>query len=259
MASNRGAGEDEYPLSCAACMKGAGLGFDFDMALQPIVDVEDRSVFAQEALVRGPSGEPASTVLEQITETNRYRFDQVCRTKAVYLAAKLALTCRLSINYMPNAVYRPEHCIRATLEAAEHFGFPKENLIFEITEGERIADSVHLVNIVEHYRAIGMASALDDFGVGYARLDLLADLHPEFVKVDIAVVRDLDTHPGRYAVVQGIVETCRQLGITMIAEGVETPSERDALRTLGIRLQQGFLYARPAFRTTPAIEANVLA
>ena len=242
-----------YPVSCRACLDGAGLDFEFDMALQPIVDLEAGSPYAQEALVRGPQGEPAPTVLEKVDETNRYRFDQACRARAVKLAGELGLASRLSINFTPSAVYKPEHCIRTTLEAAERFGFPAERLIFEFTENEEIDDPDHLLGIVRHYQQLGMMTALDDFGAGFARLNLLADLQPDLVKVDIKLVRDIDRDAGRQAVVGGIVEAARDLGARLIAEGVETAAERDALRAMGITLQQGFLFARPAFRCAPEI------
>lgn len=94
------------------------LGFDFAYAFQPIVDVPARSVWGHEALVRGPDGEPAPTVLRQVTPDNRYRFDQACRVKAIRSAAEIGLQERLSINVLPNAIYRPEVCIQTTLESA---------------------------------------------------------------------------------------------------------------------------------------------
>lgn len=107
------------------------------MAFQPIVNTSSRTVFAQEALVRGLNNESAGRIFESVNEDNRYRFDQSCRVKAIQLAAHLGVPSLLSINFMPNAVYRPELCIRTTLEAAEVFGFPVNRIIFEITEGEK--------------------------------------------------------------------------------------------------------------------------
>lgn len=122
------------PQDCEACGKGEGLGFQFDFAYQPIVDVERREVYAHEALVRGPGGEGAMTVLSQVNDRNRYRFDQACRVKAIKGAARLGIAQPVSINFLPNAIYRPEVCIRTTLEAARAHGFPLEQIIFEVTE-----------------------------------------------------------------------------------------------------------------------------
>lgn len=120
------------------------------MAFQPIVDTRRKEVFAHEALVRGVNNEPAGKVFEHVNDGNRYRFDQACRVKAIELAAKLGVTSFVSINFMPNAVYRPELCIRATLEAADTYKFPIDQIIFEITEGEKIDDIPHLQEIIRH-------------------------------------------------------------------------------------------------------------
>ncbi|HEY1090101.1 MAG TPA: EAL domain-containing protein, partial [Burkholderiaceae bacterium] len=79
------------------------MSFRFSYAYQPIVDIARREVFAHEALVRGAAGEGAMTVLSQVNEQNRYRFDQACRVKAIKTAAALGMESRLSINFMPNA------------------------------------------------------------------------------------------------------------------------------------------------------------
>ena len=100
------------------------MDFDFTMAFQPIVNTTTRRVFGHEALVRGLDGAPASAILDQITPLNRYRFDQACRVKAIELAARLGIDCYLSINFLPNAVYRPETCIRTTIQAANTRWFP---------------------------------------------------------------------------------------------------------------------------------------
>ena len=123
-----------------------------DACRQPIVDLRDQSVFAHEALVRGPVGEGALDVLRQVDDTNRYRFDQECRTRAIKGAAALGMQQHLSINFMPNAVYRPELCIRSTLEAAKAHDFPLDKLIFETLESEHIDNYRHLTHILREYR-----------------------------------------------------------------------------------------------------------
>ena len=125
---------------CDACGNAERVGFSFEFAYQPIVDVQTHQVFAHEALVRGPQGEGAASVLAQVNELNRYRFDQACRVKAIKGAKELGMTEHLSINFLPNAIYKPELCIRTTLEAARVNGFPLDCIIFEVTEGERIED-----------------------------------------------------------------------------------------------------------------------
>lgn len=238
------------PLGCDECRKPGALGFDFTMAFQPIVDLETQSVFAYEALVRGLNGEGAGTVLAQVNDDNRYRFDQACRVKAIERAVQLGLQridgCHLSINFLPNAIYRPETCIRSTLEACTRFDFPSERLMFEVTEGERVDDAEHLIGIFTDYRKRGFLTAIDDFGAGYAGLNLLARFQPNVLKIDMELTRDIDSTPAKQAIVEGIALVSRRLGIQVVAEGIETAAERDALLAMGVRYQQGYLFARPS-------------
>lgn len=240
--------ESFTPLPCRACLEGAGLDFDFGHALQPIVDVTDKSVFAHEALVRGPAGEPAGTVLAQVDETNRYRFDQASRVRAIALASELKLEGRLSINFMPNAIYRAETCLRGTLEAVKDFQLPMERIIFEVTEGEKISDPEHLRSIFREYGRRGFATAIDDFGAGYAGLNLLAEFQPDYIKLDMQLTRSIDTDTVRQSIVRSILAVCRELEIRPIAEGIETRAELETLADMGVRLMQGYFIARPAFR-----------
>lgn len=247
------------PQRCAGCGSGERLGFGFEFAYQPIVDLRHRRVWAHEALVRGPAGEGAMSVLAQVTEGNRYRFDQACRVKAIKTAAQLGLQERVSINFLPNAVYKPEVCIRTTLEAARTHGFPTERIIFEVTEGERVEDGPWLATILREYARCGFLTAIDDFGAGYAGLTLLADFTPDIVKLDMALVRGVDTSRSRQAITRGMLRICQELDIQVVAEGVETAAERDFFLSEGVTLMQGYLFARPAFRAlTPASAMRAL-
>lgn len=223
------------------------------MAFQPIVDVRNREIFAYEALVRGIDGSGAAEILSQINDDNRYQFDQTCRVKAVSLAAQLGIDSYVSINFLPNAVYEPAACIRTTLEAAQQHRFPTSQLIFEITENERVVDKDHLKRIMQEYRRRGFKTAIDDFGAGYSGLNLLADFQPDIIKLDMALVRQIDTSPVRHAIVQGILGVCQALSIDVIAEGVETQAEYRSLRALGVHYFQGYLFARPAFEQLPTV------
>lgn len=246
--------------ACAGCAEGGRGAFrhPFTMAFQPIFDTEGRRPFAHEALVRGADGNGAMAVLSHVTDENRYGFDQAARSKAIALAARQGLTAGLSINFMPNAVYDPDRCLRSTLLAADRFGFPVERIIFEFTEGEAVRDAAHLKNIVARYRARGFRTAIDDFGSGYSGLGLLADIQPDLIKIDMALIRGVDADPVRQEIVAAVAGLCERLGITPIAEGVETPGELAALRGLGIHLIQGYLLARPRLEGAPS-DAEVLA
>jgi EAL domain-containing protein (putative c-di-GMP-specific phosphodiesterase class I) len=225
------------------------------MAFQPIVDLEASRVFAYEALVRGPKGEPAGSVLAQVTDENRYAFDQCCRVKAISLASRLRLAetgAMLSINFMPGAVYSPEACIQLTLKTARECQFPLQNLIFEITEAEEVRDRAHLQKIVDEYRKHGFRMALDDFGAGYCGLNLLADFTADIIKLDMELTRKLEQRPAALVIVRQMVALSRELGSTLIAEGIESWQEYDALRTQGVRFMQGHLFAKPELEALPA-------
>lgn len=243
---------------CRDCTSGAGLGFAFSMAFQPIVDTSTGRIFAHEALVRGTGGEPAAEIFRQVDDGNRYRFDQACRTTAIRLAAQLGMQSHLSINFMPNAVYRPELCIRTTLAAAEEHGFPLDRIVFEITESERVEDVPHLRRIVEHYHARGFRTAIDDFGAGYSGLNLLAEIKTDYIKLDMALVRGIDARRTSQAIVRGVVQVCEELGTTVIAEGVETREELLTLQGIGIELFQGYWFAKPEFEGLPVLSAEAL-
>lgn len=245
---------EEGAPPCAGCGDAEGLAFKFSYAYQPIVDLATRTVFAHEALVRGPAGESAGSVLAQVNDQNRYRFDQACRVKAIKGAAQLGLRELLSINFLPNAIYKPEVCIRTTLEAARANGFPLDRIIFEATEGERISDGPWLADVMREYKRCGFLTAIDDFGAGFAGLTLLADFQPDLIKLDMALIRDIDRHPARQAIVRHLMRLCADLGIRVIGEGVETCAERDFLHDAGVRLMQGYLFSRPAFQARGTID-----
>jgi EAL domain-containing protein (putative c-di-GMP-specific phosphodiesterase class I) len=253
----------EFPTSltsrasgCDGCRNSPDLDFSFAFAYQPIVDLRDNSIFAHEALVRGINGEGALSVLSQVTDKNRYRFDQLCRTHAIAGAAELQMKERLSINFLPNAVYRPELCIRSTLEAAREHGFPLDRLIFETVEGEHVGDNRHLTNILREYREFGFMTAIDDFGAGYSGLTLLADFQPDLIKLDMQLIRDIHRDRPRQAIVRGVVTMCAELGVTVIAEGIECAEERDFLADCGIFLMQGYWFAKPAFKALAQVDSR---
>jgi len=246
------------PAGCEGCRNAEALDFEFTMAFQPIVDASNRTVYAHEALVRGPGGESAFSILARVDANNRYAFDQACRVRAIELATSLGMQSKLSINFLPNAVYRPEACIRTTLSAAQRCGFPLTNIMFELTEDERATDLTHLASIFDEYGRHGFVTAIDDFGAGYAGLELLAAFQPHVIKIDMGLVRDVNSHRPRRSIVSGIIGMCTELGITVIAEGVETVAEFQTLRALGISLFQGYLFARPALRALPAIDWSAL-
>lgn len=241
---------------CAGCRDDVDLPFQFKMAFQPIVDVSNNRVWGYEALVRGADGEPAHTVLARVTEDQRYRFDQAARVFAIETAGSLFKDreLMLSINFMPNAVYEPTACIQKSLAAAKRADFPHRNLMFEFTENERISDAAHVQRIIEAYRKLGFWTALDDFGAGYAGLGLLARLQPSLLKIDMELLRNIHLSAAKQAIITGIAGMARSLGITLLAEGVESAEELAVLRGAGISLFQGYLFAKPALMALPPVQ-----
>ncbi len=245
------------PLPCAGCRDGEAVDFDIAMAFQPIMDLQTGQPFAYEALVRGPAGESAASVLAKVTPENRYAFDQQCRVKAIQGAARAGLLdgpARLSINFLPNAVYSPQACIQLTLATAAAIDFPTQRLIFEFTENEEMTDPAHVANIVASYQKMGFGVALDDFGAGHAGLNLLARFQPDIIKLDMELIRGLDASLPRRIIIDGVMKMCAALGIEVIAEGIETREELEALREIGVRYIQGYLFARPGFQSLPAVD-----
>lgn len=248
--------------ACPGCQTSRPLDFDFSMAFQPIYDVASERVWGYEALVRGLAGEGAGAILSKVSPEQRYRFDQACRVKAIDLAARLFAQSddlHLSINFMPNAVYEPTACLRATLAAARKSQFPLSSIMFEFTEGEAVTDVAHLRNIITEYRKIGFITALDDFGAGYAGLGLLADFQPDLIKIDMHLVRDVDTSRARQAILAALLAIARDLDIAILAEGVETEAEFLALKSAGVTLFQGYWFARPEFEALPGLGSATLA
>ena len=243
---------------CGSCSDKSRLDFDFTMAFQPIINCNTNKVYGYEALVRGLNNESALSIISKVNDDNRYFFDQLCRVKAIALAAKLKLESMLSINFLPNSIYKPERCIRTTLNVANKYNFPIEKIIFEFTEAERIEDSHFIKSIVECYKSLGFKTAIDDFGSGYAGLGLLADFQTNIVKLDMELIRNIDNDSARQSIVKNCLNIFSDLNITPLAEGIETKEEFNCLRDFGVELMQGYLFSKPGLEYLPQVNFNDL-
>ena len=244
---------------CAGCRDGVDFDIPFSMAFQPIVDTATDQPFAYEALVRGVDGASAASILSQVTDANRYAFDQACRVKAIEMALGAGLLdtdARLSINFLPDAVYSPMACIQLTLKTAEANDLPIDRLIFEFTENEHMGSPEHVASIIDTYKRIGFSVAIDDFGAGYSGLDMFARFVPDEIKLDMELVRGIEGDTRRRAITRAMVQMCDDLDTLLIAEGVETESEARTLRDLGVRYHQGYWYARPALGELPPLHVR---
>lgn len=236
---------------CKRC--DGSLPFEYTMAFQPIVDVAQSTTIAFEALVRGPEDQTADSILAQVDDDVLYRFDQACRIRAIELANQLGMRQTLSINLLPNAIYDASSCIQATLEIARRLGWPTERINFEIVETEYVKNRIHLRNIIDTYRNMGFTTALDDFGAGYANLDLLTDLTPDALKLDHQLIKHVHRDSRRQSIIKAIVTLARDLNVQLIAEGVETVDEASWLTSHGVHKQQGFFFARPGLEELPEV------
>ena len=223
----------------------------FSFAFQTILDAEAGRVFAHEALIRGPCGEAAAAVLSAVEPSCLHAFDRDARISAINLAARLGLPGLLSLNFLAQALETVPDAIDSMLAAAAQLGVPARNLILEVTESEIIHDTQHFAQQLNAYRASGLRLAIDDFGAGYSGLNLLVDFQPDVVKLDMKLVRGIDAHGPRQAIARAVIQVCDDLGIEVIAEGIETEREYRWFKRTGVRLFQGYLFGRPAFEAMP--------
>nr|WP_241971053.1 EAL domain-containing protein [Pseudidiomarina halophila] len=223
------------------------------MAFQPIIDWKKKEICGYEALVRGTEGQGAGWVFDRINHENRYYFDQACRVKAIETAARLGVDSQLHINFLPNAVYSPETCIRATIEAADLYGFDLTKLVFEVTELEEIVSKSHLQRIFSSYAARGFQTAIDDYGAGFTSHSWLVELRPHILKLDRGMITDLDQSAQMQQEIKKVMQQCELQGTRVLAEGIETQAELETLVRLGVRFMQGYYFAKPGFESLPQV------
>jgi EAL domain-containing protein (putative c-di-GMP-specific phosphodiesterase class I) len=217
---------------------------------QPIVDATSLDVYAYEGLLRTKPGAPLGNVGEIFAVARAADLlphtDLAARKTVIGRAAEAGITERLFINFCPSAIYDPRSCLRSTIEALDAFGFPHDRVVFEVVESDEVEDASYLLDILKSYRQAGFKVALDDLGSGFSSLNLLHMLRPDYVKLDIALVRDIDRDPFKAMLGAKIIEASRELDMTVVAEGIETAGEFQWLRDNGAHLLQGFYLARPA-------------
>jgi EAL domain-containing protein (putative c-di-GMP-specific phosphodiesterase class I) len=223
----------------------------FSFAFQPIVDTVAREVVAWEALIRGMWDEPAWQVLNQVSPLHFHLFDQTARSAAIALAGRLGIDRPLHLNFLPQSLASYPKSLLTTLEAAHEAGLPIGRIVLEAPEAELVEDRAHFAGLLKEYRKLGLRLAIDDFGAAWADLNILADLQPDQIKLDMRLIRSIERPGTRQAIVRAIRLACFELNIDVIAEGVETLAEYTWLADQNIRHFQGYLFARPAFEAFP--------
>jgi EAL domain-containing protein (putative c-di-GMP-specific phosphodiesterase class I) len=220
----------------------------------PIVRAADASVFAYEALVRArmPHGDEiagAGQLLYASRKLNlQHKLDRAARISAIRGAANQNSLgdAKLFVNFMPNTIYDPEICLQDTVDEAERSGIGMDRIVFEVVETEQVESLDRLRQIVEFLRRHGAGVALDDLSSGYASLQFLADLMPDYVKIDRDLVTMAAASSSARHTLDSIVNLARKLDVKVIAEGVETEGQLDVCLQAGVDFLQGFLFALPS-------------
>lgn len=213
------------------------------MAYQPIVSLRGGEVFGYEALLRSyePTLRTARELLAAAQRLGRMpELGRAVRARVSTDAAKAPGGAKLFVNLDAIELNDDDlYSVRSPLSQLA------PSVVFEITERASL-DCVHDVHgHVEKLRGMGFHIAVDDLGAGYAGLTTFSQLEPDLAKLDMSLVRGIDYQPRKQAIVRSMIELCKELGTLVVAEGIETPAERDALNELGCDLLQGFLFARP--------------
>lgn len=213
------------------------------MAYQPIVSWSRRDVFGYEALMR--SREPAlphpMAMLDAAERLDRiHELGQSIRVRAAQPGVPVPDGVMLFVN-----LHTQDLLDEDLFDPASPLAAIAQRVVLEITE----RSSLHAIRDVQvriaRLRAMGFRIAVDDLGAGYAGLTSFAQLEPEVVKLDMSLVRGINAQPTKKTLVRTMITMCRELGMQVVAEGIETPEERDAIVEAGCDLLQGYLFARP--------------
>ena len=222
---------------------------------QPIVSLADGEPLGYEALARGPAGSPLHMPTDLFEAAARCKLlpalEHVCREVAIQQARMLAPGQQLFLNVTPEVINDPEFRNGRTKQVVLHHGLIPEQVAFEITERTAISDFGNFTRALHHYRRQGYCIAVDDAGAGYSSLQAIAELYPDFIKLDMSIVRDIHNNPFKIAILEALVNLAAAMNSKIIAEGVETEDELTTVMKLGVGYAQGYLLARPANPAAP--------
>jgi EAL domain-containing protein (putative c-di-GMP-specific phosphodiesterase class I)/GGDEF domain-containing protein len=217
--------------------------------VHPVLKLDDMSVIGYEALSRGPEGgefERPDKLFKVAYDADLVlRLERLCRRQAIRAAADLPEGRLLFMNIEPEAIGDPElRDVMFTALLADAAITP-DRIVLEITERTAITDFPSFRSTLEYLRALGFSVAVDDAGAGYGSLQVLAEVRPEWLKIDISLVRGVDADDVRRQLVSILVLFAQRMGVHLIAEGIETPQELETIRELGVGYGQGFLFTEP--------------
>jgi EAL domain-containing protein (putative c-di-GMP-specific phosphodiesterase class I) len=172
--------------------------------------------------------------------------DQAARSSAIRESARHNLRCKIFINLSPVVFESVAETIDPTVRLLADLGIERSQVVFELTESERIVDPAALNRVLRRYRQLDFEIALDDVGSGYSSLNLLQRLRPDYAKLDQQLIRQVHTDGYKAVLTSKLIEANRELGVKTIAEGVESEAEDRWLRAHGADYLQGYYFARPA-------------
>ncbi|MBD2022542.1 EAL domain-containing protein, partial [Leptolyngbya sp. FACHB-36] len=212
-------------------------------------------VFGYEALLRGLDEQGKLIMPGRIFELADdagllAQLDLAARRTAIQQASHHGITDRIFINFSPSAIYDPVSCLQTTVQTIDDAGIPHESIVFEVVESDQSQDQNHLQSILTYYRNSGFKVALDDFGAGYSSLNLLHQIRPDLLKLDMDLIRNVHQDTYKALITEKILEIAQRLEILTVAEGIESEEELCWLRDRGATFVQGFYIAKPS--ATPA-------
>lgn len=221
-----------------------------EMYYMPIVSLRDGVPLGWEALARGPEGSPffsPATLFSYAEETDTvFRLEHICRKRAMDQLRYLRPDQKMFINLDPRAIDDPFLLRGQIFRLLEEHKLNPHNIVLEITERHAITNYAVFRKIIEEYRKKGYLIAVDDAGAGYSSLESIAEIYPDFIKLDMSLIRNIDVDTIKQALLETFVQFADKVKCKIIAEGIETERELRTLIELGVPFGQGFYLGRPA-------------
>jgi EAL domain-containing protein (putative c-di-GMP-specific phosphodiesterase class I) len=228
---------------------------EYPFAFQPIVDVDLPAVMWAESLIRGANGQKPLSLFAGLDIDEIHAIDAKSKHDALRVFSQFDARCGITLNLLPGTLIDSPQLVDELADLADELGIKRDSIVIELTEQEAIEFSDKILNITNAIKAKGFQLAIDDFGSGYAGLTIMVELQPHIIKIDRSIVHGVASNGPREAIIDSIIYCAKRLGISIIAEGVETKEDLDWLYSAGIKRFQGFLLAKPAFMALPEIEA----
>jgi diguanylate cyclase (GGDEF)-like protein len=217
---------------------------------QPIVSLKDGSVLGYEALTRGPEDSLFHSPMKLFPFAEKvgvlYSLEKIAREMAIKGAFFSNADEMLFINISAAILQDPHFAPGTTLELLQERGLKPGNIVFELTERSSIEDFTAAKRVLDHYRSQGYRIAIDDAGAGYSSLQAIAELNPDFIKIDRSLVTNIHLHKNKEYMVETFVTFADKLNINLIAEGIELKEELQQLTRMGIHYVQGYLLGMPS-------------